>query len=119
MWVAVAAIAAVSLVRIEGGTGSPSIYTNPVMAFLAGQQSAPTVSAAGSPQIVLIGSARSGVGMYLHDGGSGAWVAVLPVLFVGLVAPLSLISPQSMLSLGRRPSAPALPFSFQRPPPVL
>ena len=41
----------------------------------------------------------------------------MPVFFIGLIAPLSLIAPRAALCLGRAPSAPALPFLFQRPPP--
>jgi hypothetical protein len=119
MWLAIAAMAFVSLARVEAGAGSATATGNAVLAFLAGQQSQATVSAAGSPQIVRVGSARHGSGMYLHDASSGAWMSVLPVLFIGLVAPLSLISPQSFLSLGRTSSSPALPAKFQRPPPAL
>lgn len=117
MWLAIAAVAVVSLARIEAG-GSAVVYTNPVLALLAGQQNAATVSAAGSPQIVKIGSGRNGSGVYLHDGASGAWMAMLPVLFVGLVVPLSLVSPRSVLSFGT-PSFPGLPEKFQRPPPAI
>lgn len=116
MWLAIAAVAVVSLARIEAG-GNTTVYTNPVLALLAGQQTASPVSAAGSPQMVKIGAARNGV--YLHDASSGAWTAMLPVLFVGLVVPLTLSSPQSILSLGRAPLLPALPEKFQRPPPAL
>ena len=119
MWVAVAAMAVVSLGRVQTDIAKATVYANPVLAFLAGQQNAPTVSAAGSPQIVRIGGARHGSGVYLHDPASGAWMAILPVLFVGLVVPLSLISPRSFHSLGRRRTAPALPWSFQRPPPAV
>ena len=116
MWLAIAAMAFVSLARVQGGVESKTVYANPVLAFLAGQQTPATVSAAGSPQIV---KARIGSGMYLHDVSSGAWMSVLPVTFIGLVAPLSLISPHSIRSLGRTPSSPALPAKFQRPPPAL
>lgn len=119
MWVAVAAIAVVSLARVQTEIGNPSTYTNPVLAFLAGQQNTPAVSDAGSPQIVRIGSSRKGSGIYLHNGASGAWTAILPVLFIGLVAPLSLITARSILSLGRTPSFPVLPEKFQRPPPAI
>ena len=118
MWLAVAAMAVVSLTRIEAG-GNNAAYANTVLALLAGQQDGATVSAAGSPQIVKIGASRHGSGMYLHDASSGAWMAVLPVLFVGLIAPLSLISARSIHSLGRAPLFPSLPEKFQRPPPAL
>lgn len=119
MWLAVAAMAVVSLARVETGANNTTVYTNPVLAFLAGQQNGPSAAAAGSPHIVKIGSARHGSGVYLHDAASGAWMAVLPVLFIGLAAPLDLISAQSNLSLGRTPARPELLKKFQRPPPAL
>ena len=118
MWVAVAAMAVVSLTRVEAG-GNATVSTNPVLALLSGQQNGSTLSPGGSPQLVKIGSAGKVSGVYLHDAASGSWTAMLPVLFVGLLAPLSLITRRSRLSLGRTPSAPALPCSFQRPPPAL
>lgn len=119
MWVAVAAMAVASLARVEIGTENSAVYTNPMLAFLAGQQDSAHPVATGGPQMVHLGSARKHSMVLLHDASRGAWTAILPVLFVGLVAPLSLISPQSILSLGRAPSAPVLPCSFQRPPPAL
>ena len=118
MWLAIAAMAVVSLARVEASANTTA-YANSVLQFLASQQNAATVSAAGSPHILKIGSARHGSGVYLHDAASGAWMAVLPVLFIGLVAPLSLISPRSFLSLGRTPLHPELLKKFQRPPPAL
>lgn len=52
-----------------------------------------------------------------HSGDAGAWLAVLPLLFVGVISPLSLLSPLVYAYLGRTPNAPVLPASFQRPPP--
>ena len=52
-----------------------------------------------------------------HGADSGAWVAILPLLFVGVISPLSLLSPFAFLYLGRTPDAPVLPLVFQRPPP--
>lgn len=52
-----------------------------------------------------------------HSGDAGAWLAVLPLLFVGVISPLSLLSPWAFVYLGRTPDAPALPARFQRPPP--
>ena len=118
MWLAVAAMAVVSLARVEAGVENAAVYTNPVLQFLSGQQSAATAAPTGAPQFVFHGSSRK-ASVFIHNAGSGAWMAVFPVLFVGLVAPLSLISPRSFVSLGRRPSVPALPASFQRPPPSL
>jgi len=49
--------------------------------------------------------------------GSADWLAILPLLFVGVISPLSLLSPLAYVYLGRVPDAPALHTLFQRPPP--
>lgn len=49
--------------------------------------------------------------------GQTAWLALLPVFFIGLITPLSLISPAAYLHLGFTPESPVLSSSFQRPPP--
>lgn len=48
---------------------------------------------------------------------AGSWAAILPLLLVGVISPLSLLSPMAFVYLGRTPDAPALPTRFQRPPP--
>ena len=118
MWLAIAAMAVVSLARVEGTTGYSTAYSNPVLAFLAGQQSAVEFVPDGH-QVLHLGTARGHSAAFLHGAVPGAWAAILPVLFIGLIAPLSLISPKSFLSLGRTPAAPALPCRYQRPPPAL
>jgi hypothetical protein len=52
-----------------------------------------------------------------HAGNSADWLAILPILFVGLVSPLSLMPRMAFAYIGRTPDAPALPSLFQRPPP--
>lgn len=54
---------------------------------------------------------------HAHDADNGAWLAILPLLFLGVISPLSLLSPLAFEYAGRAPEAPALPISFQRPPP--
>jgi hypothetical protein len=49
----------------------------------------------------------------------GVWTAILPVLFIGLMAPLELAGTRLVLAGARSPLPPALPCSFQRPPPQL
>jgi len=48
---------------------------------------------------------------------SAHFLAILPVLFVGLLAPLSLLSPLARDSAPCLSEAPIVPASFQRPPP--
>jgi len=45
-----------------------------------------------------------------------AWLALLPIFFVGLIAPLSLLLLLANLAVSI-PTAPALVPTFQRPPP--
>jgi hypothetical protein len=53
-----------------------------------------------------------------HDHSGGVdWLAVLPLLFVGIISPLTLFAPLAYEYVGRAPDAPALPTLFQRPPP--
>jgi hypothetical protein len=55
-----------------------------------------------------------------HNGNTAeqpAWLALLPVFFVGLMTPLSLLPLLAVLRIGHAPEAPALAPSFQRPPP--
>ena len=54
---------------------------------------------------------------HAHGVDDGAWLALLPILFVGVISPLSLLSPLAYIFLGRTPETPVLPASFQRPPP--
>jgi hypothetical protein len=52
-----------------------------------------------------------------HAGSGAAWLAVLPVLFVGMIAPLRVSPVPECFDLGRTSDAPSLQPSFQRPPP--
>ncbi|MGB8260551.1 MAG: hypothetical protein WCE75_09375 [Terracidiphilus sp.] len=52
-----------------------------------------------------------------HSGSGAAWLAIVPLLFAGVISPRSLFAPLAFAYAGRTPDAPALPASFQRPPP--
>jgi len=51
-----------------------------------------------------------------HSGGAD-FAAILPLLFVAVISPLSLFAPLACGYAGRVPQAPVLHASFQRPPP--
>jgi hypothetical protein len=71
---------------------------------------------------VLIAFLAIGIALFLmlvphaHSGGPD-FVAILPLLFVGILSPLSLLAPLTCAYTGRVPQAPVLAVSFQRPPP--
>jgi len=54
---------------------------------------------------------------HAHGIDGGAWMAILPIFFAGVISSLSLLSPLGVVYLGRVPDSPVLPVSFQRPPP--
>ncbi len=114
IWVAVAAIAVTTLVRAQAGLQSAAAYAHPVIEFLAAHQTDRAFSDSGISH-----HADRTARIHVQGGDSGALAALFPILFIGLIAPLSLLSPSSLLCLCHTPSAPALPSSFQRPPPAL
>jgi hypothetical protein len=72
---------------------------------------------------LLIAAIAIGVALVLmlvphtHSGNAADFVAILPLLFVGVISPLSLLAPLANVYAGRVPQAPALASRFQRPPP--
>jgi hypothetical protein len=52
-----------------------------------------------------------------QSGNAADWVAILPLLLVGVISPLTLFAPLAYEYAGRTPDSPALPVLFQRPPP--
>lgn len=118
MWVAIAAVALASVARAEAGLQSAKAYAHPVLEFLAKNQSQFPIAKPGVSRLAQLGS-RGQVNSISRDAGAGWWMAVIPVLFIGLVSPLNLLSTASIRCLGRVPSSHLVPASFQRPPPRL
>jgi len=54
-----------------------------------------------------------------HSGDAGDGLAILPIFFVGMISPLSLLPALICGYAGHIPEAPLLPAAFQRPPPLL
>jgi len=52
-----------------------------------------------------------------NGSGSADLLAILPLLAVGVISPLSLFAPLAFEYAGRVPDSPSLPIRFQRPPP--
>ncbi len=122
IWLVMATIAVASIACARAVIQGAKTYTGPVFELLIANQSAPAIDPAGVPKRLQQrsvwncshASALRTAGPAVH---AGLWLAMLPVLFVGLVSPLNLLSPRSVLCLGRTPSALRLPSAFQRPPP--
>jgi hypothetical protein len=117
IWVAIAAIAFASAARAEAGLQSAKAYAHPVLELLAKNQSPNPATKAGVSRFAQLGSGRQ-ISAKSRDASIGMWMAILPVFFIGLVSPLTLLSAASIRGLYQAPAAPLLPASFQRPPPL-
>lgn len=109
MWVAIAALSLASVSRTAAGLDAGRIYANPVLHFLVKSHSA-SVATSGAMRLGQRGS-------LFRDARSGAWIAFLPVCFVGLVL-LRLSSPSFVRALQLVVVAGKRIALFQRPPPV-
>jgi hypothetical protein len=118
MWVAIAAVAFTSVARAETRQQNAKAFAHPVLEFLARSQVQNPAAHAGVSRFAHLSSRLQARSM-LRDAGSGALIAILPVLFIGLVSPLTLASLASIRCLGRAPAMPLLSALFQRPPPCL
>ena len=118
MWLAIAAVAFTSVATAESGRQSSKGYAHPVFEFLVRSQSQASGAHSLPARFANIGSHRQ-AGSMLRNSASGRLIAMLPVLFIGLISPLILKAVPSVRSLGRAPAAPLLSALFQRPPPSL
>ena len=117
VWVAIAAIAFASAARAEAGLENAKAYAHPVLEFLAKSQGQSPATLSGVFRFAHRGSRQAS--LLSQNAGSGTIVAIFPVMFIGLVSPLALVSAASIRCLGRAPAAPTLSALFQRPPPSL
>lgn len=116
MWVAIAAVAFTSVASAEAGMQPSRGYAHPVFEFLARTQTQNPGAHSAALRFANPGPRRQANSL-LRKAGSGALIAMLPVLFIGLVSPLTLVSLASIRCLGRAPATPPLSALFQRPPP--
>ena len=112
MWVAIAALSVSMLARAQSGVYAAKAYATPIFEAFAAYQAAADHEASSHP-----GSAHRGFTRHDSSASQPFIADLLPVLFVGLLLPLTLFSARASLSLGRAPSSPARPYLFQRPPP--
>lgn len=115
IWLAVAAIAVATLARAEAGLPKAAALTHPVLEFLAGHANSDAFTKAPGHH----GSRFAGVRRESYGNGAGAWTVLLPIFFIGLVAPLDVLSRRALQASGSVRRAVALPHLFQRPPPSL
>ena len=117
MWVAIAAVAFTSVARAETARQNAKAFAHPVLEFLARSQSQNSVTYPGALRFANPASRRQAT--ILRSSRSGALIAILPVLIIGLVSPLIFASHLFVRPLGRPPAAPLVSALFQRPPPRL
>lgn len=108
VWVAVAAITLASLARAQSSIEQARAYATPVIKFLAASQLAESGDFASVHRAVAPSQA----------GTSALALELLPVFFVGLIAPLSLYSANASFSIGSARPVLGLPNLSQRPPPA-
>ncbi len=115
IWVAITAIALATVARAQSGYEIARAYANPVIALLS---SAPDSQSFSAQHFAQKRTAHSDQATSQSNSGPSFWLELLPVLFVGLLSQLSLLSAQSFHSLGQAYPAPPLAALFQRPPPA-
>jgi hypothetical protein len=109
IWVAMAAISLASLARVQSGVADARAYADPVIKFIAAAQHADSDAMARANRATSMAQA----------GTSSIGFNLLPVFFVGLLAPLVLASFRALFCLRRAPASPFRAELFQRPPPLL
>ena len=117
MWLAIAAVAFTSVATAETGRHTSRGYAHPVFDFLVRSHTQNSAAHATPSRFAGAASQRQ-ASCSFSSSVSGRLIAMLPVLFIGLVAPLG-SQADSASSLGRAPAAPLLSALFQRPPPAL
>lgn len=116
MWLAIAAVTFTSVARAETGVQPSKGYSHPVFEFLARSQAQNPAAHSAASRFANSGSRRQASAVF-RNSTTGPLIAMLPVLFIGLVSPITQ-SAASFRSLGRSPATPLLPALFQRPPPA-
>ena len=104
-----AAITIASVARAQSGFEHARAYATPVIKFLAAGQLAESGASSSAHRAVAPSQA----------GPTTLGLGLLAVCFVGLIAPLSLLSGRATYSIGSARPAINLPSLFQRPPPAL
>ena len=112
MWVAVAALAVSMLARAQSGVYAARAYASPIFEAFAEYQAAADHEASAHA-----GSTQRSVSRHDSSAGQQFVAGLLPVLFVGLLLPLTVLRKGSARTTGNTPSSLTRPFLFQRPPP--
>lgn len=118
IWLAIAALALTYVARAQAGIEHARSCTSPIIEFLAGHQPSRLATAPDGARLGDYRTCRDGHLVLFQDSGSTVWTSVLPILFIGLLFPLALLSPVGLRQIGGIPPAPSLPSAFQRPPPA-
>ncbi|HWA93524.1 MAG TPA: hypothetical protein VG844_02905 [Terracidiphilus sp.] len=121
VWLAILTIAAVGVVRAEGGWSNPAPYTQSMLRFLAAHPEGETL-AAGMPGLlerwsggILSNSARRATLGAQPD----IFLFMLPVVFVGLAASFCLSAAMEQELDCKTPASLPLFSCYKRPPPSL
>ena len=112
IWLAAAVMVVATVARADAGAAGSAAYTHSVIEFLSGHQNSGALAAHG------VLKNWSHQPRTSQPSGSDFWQTMLPVSFIGLTAPLSLVAFRTNLFTGHVPASPTLSPAFQRPPPA-
>jgi len=116
VWVTIAAIALSSAARSNGARERATAGVHAALALLARGQNLPLAAKPGIPELVPRASGRR-ISALLLSVGIGAWMAILPLLFVAVISPLRTLTALSLPRSLRAPATPIISATYQRPPP--
>ncbi len=121
VWLAILTITAVAAVRAEGGWANPAPYTQSMLRFLAAHPEGETLAASmpGLLERWSSGTLSNSARRATLGAQSDIFLFMLPVVFVGLAAPLSFSAVIRQSFERRNPAFIPLPYCYKRPPPTL
>ena len=119
VWLAILTIAAVGVVRAEGGWPGQTPYAQTMLRFLAAHPDSDAITATvpGVLERWSAGIAARAQRAAQQHTNTDLWAAMLPVVFVGLAASMSLNGERIPGEPVRQTAAEFLPSCFNRPPP--
>src|ERR1700733_6344 len=91
IWLAVAVVAVATVARTEAGAAKSAAFAHPVFEFLSGHSNSSAFTPRGVPRLLKNWSSHQAVAA-ARNSSESLMQAMLPVLFIGLIAPLGFLA---------------------------